>query len=125
MENTDRVNHPSYYTWLKELCGIEVIDITRHMNFNLGNVIKYVLRSGHKSEEGMSDEEKKIEDLKKAVFYLNDEINILENGILSYSGDDKCSLNAIKITKDGRMSVADDGTSISKCQIYNFRIQKK
>lgn len=77
----DRVNHPSHYTWLKELCGIEVIDITRHMNFNLGNVIKYVLRSGHKSEEGMSDEEKEIEDLKKAVFYLNDEINRLENGI--------------------------------------------
>ena len=80
-EKDNRVNHPSHYTWLKELCGIEVIDITRHMNFNLGNVIKYVLRSGHKSEEGMSDEEKEIEDLKKAVFYLNDEINRLENGI--------------------------------------------
>ena len=47
MENTDRVNHPSHYTWLKDLCGIEVIDITRHMNFNLGNVIKYTLRAGH------------------------------------------------------------------------------
>lgn len=75
----DRVNHPSHYTWLKKLCGIEVIDITRHMNFNLGNVIKYVLRSGHKSEEGMSNKQKRIEDLKKAVFYLNDEINRLEN----------------------------------------------
>ena len=74
-----RVNHPSHYTWLKKLCGIEVIDITRHMNFNLGNVVKYVLRSGHKSEEGMSDKQKRIEDLKKAVFYLNDEINRLEN----------------------------------------------
>ena len=49
------------------------------MNFNLGNVIKYVLRSGHKSEEGMSDKQKRIEDLKKAVFYLNDEINRIEN----------------------------------------------
>lgn len=77
----DRVNHPSHYTWLKKLCGIEVIDITRHMNFNLGNVIKYVLRSGHKSEEGMSDKQKRIEDLKKAVFYLNNEINRIENGI--------------------------------------------
>ena len=78
-KNSDRVNHPSHYTWLKKLCGIEVIDITRHMNFNLGNVIKYVLRSGHKSEEGMSDKQKRIEDLKKAVFYLNDEIDRLEN----------------------------------------------
>ena len=77
--SNDRVNHPSHYTWLKKLCGIEVIDITRHMNFNLGNVIKYVLRSGHKSEEGMSDKQKRIEDLKKAVFYLNNEINRIEN----------------------------------------------
>ena len=75
----DRVNHPSHYTWLKDLCGIEVIDITRHMNFNLGNVIKYVLRSGHKSEQGMSDKQKQIEDLKKARFYIDDEIRRLEN----------------------------------------------
>ena len=34
-KNSDRVNHPSHYTWLKDLCGIEVIDITRHMNFEL------------------------------------------------------------------------------------------
>lgn len=74
----NRVNHPSHYTWLKKLCSIEVIDITRHMNFNLGNVIKYVLRSGHKSEKGMSDKQKRIEDLKKAIFYLNDEIKRLE-----------------------------------------------
>ena len=31
----DKVNHPSHYTWLKDLCGIEVIDIIRHMDFNL------------------------------------------------------------------------------------------
>lgn len=75
----DNVNHPSHYTWLKDLCGIEVIDITRHMDFDLGNAIKYILRNGHKSEQGMSDKEKSIEDLKKAVFYLNDKIKMLEN----------------------------------------------
>ena len=74
----DRVNHPPHYTWLKDLCGIEVIDITRHMDFDLGNAIKYILRQGHKSEQGMSDKEKAIEDLKKAVFYLNDKIKMLE-----------------------------------------------
>ena len=73
-----RVEHPSHYTWLKDLCGIEVIDITRHMNFNLGNVIKYTLRAGHKSEEGLSDKQKHIEDLKKALFYIKDEIKRLE-----------------------------------------------
>lgn len=79
IEIEDKVHHPSHYTWLKEKCGIEVLDIARHLNFNLGNCIKYILRAGHKSEEGMSNKEKKIEDLKKAVFYLNDEIKLLEN----------------------------------------------
>lgn len=78
-EKEDRVNHPSHYTWLKELCGIEVIDITRHMNFNLGNCIKYLLRAGHKSEQGMNDKQKQIEDLKKARFYIDDEIKRLES----------------------------------------------
>ena len=78
----DRVNHPSHYTWLKDKCGIEVIDITRHMDFDLGNVIKYVLRAGHKSEEGISDINKQIEDLKKAEWYLNDKITQL--GLLKF-----------------------------------------
>ena len=73
-KENDNVNHPSHYTWLKEKCGIEVIDITRHMDFDLGNVIKYVLRAGHKSENGMSDIDKQIEDLKKAGWYLKDKI---------------------------------------------------
>lgn len=75
----DKVNHPSHYTWLKDKCGIEVIDIARHLNFNIGNVIKYVLRAGHKKEMGMTSKEKQIEDYKKAVFYLNDEIKRLQN----------------------------------------------
>lgn len=77
--SNDKVNHPSHYTWLKDLCGIEVIDITRHMDFNLGNSIKYILRSGHKKEEGYTDKQKTIEDLKKAIWYINDEIKMLEN----------------------------------------------
>ncbi len=76
---SDRVEHPSHYTWLKDKCGIEVIDITRHLNFNIGNIIKYCLRAGHKSEEGLSDKDKTIEDLKKAKFYIEDEIKRIEN----------------------------------------------
>ncbi len=72
---TERVQHPSYYGLP---CGIEVIDIARHMNFNLGNVLKYVLRAGAKAEEGMTIHEKRIEDLEKALFYLNDEIKRLK-----------------------------------------------
>lgn len=74
----DKVNHPSHYTWLKEKCGIEVIDITRWLDFDTGNAIKYLLRAGYKSEGGMTDKEKTIEDLKKAVWYINDKIKLLE-----------------------------------------------
>lgn len=72
MKNSN-VEHPSHYTWLKEKCGIEVLDITRHMDFDLGNAIKYILRAGKK------DPLKEIEDLQKAIFYINDKIKMLEN----------------------------------------------
>lgn len=74
----DKVSHPIHYTWLKDLCGVEVIDITRHMDFDLGNAIKYILRNGRKHEEGYEDIDKAIEDLQKAIWYINDEIRMLE-----------------------------------------------
>ena len=80
MQKEEKVNSPKHYTWLKDKCGIEVIDITRHMDFELGNATKYILRAGHKSEEGYTDKDKAIEDLKKAIWYINDKIKTLENG---------------------------------------------
>jgi len=79
MKTNNKVEHPSHYIWLKEKCGIEVIDITRNMDFDLGNAIKYILRAGRKHEDGYDDKSKTIEDLKKAIWYINDEINMLEN----------------------------------------------
>ena len=73
-QKTDNVNHPAHYTWLKELCGIEVIDITRHMNFNLGQVLKYILRLGHKEYNNFTYYEKILSDLHKAEYYLKKEI---------------------------------------------------
>jgi len=66
----DFVNHPAHYT--SDPSGIECIEITRHRNFNIGNAIKYLWRAGIK------DNQRHIEDLKKAIFYINDEINRLE-----------------------------------------------
>jgi len=63
----DPVNHPPHYT--NHPSGIECIEITRHMNFNLGNVVKYIWRSGLKGDEDIP-----IQDLEKAAWYLNDEI---------------------------------------------------
>lgn len=80
-KTNDRVNHPSHYTWLKEKCGIEVIDITRHMDFCSGNAVKYLLRAGYKSEDGYSDKQKEIEDLQKAIWYINDKINQLKKDV--------------------------------------------
>ena len=62
------INHPKYYN--KHPSGIECIDVVRHFNFNLGNVIKYVWRAGLKTENS-------IDDLQKAKWYLEDEINRL------------------------------------------------
>lgn len=77
--SADNVNHPSHYTWLKDKCGIEVIDIVRHMDFCLGNSIKYILRAGHKQDASLTNKQKEIEDLKKAVWYIEDRIKQLES----------------------------------------------
>lgn len=69
--SNDNVNHPPHYTNSNaecDACGhkIECIEITRYMSFNLGNAVKYIWRCDLKNDA--------IEDLRKAVFYLNDEI---------------------------------------------------
>lgn len=74
----DNINHPSHYTWLKEKCGIEVIDITRHLDFDTGNAIKYLLRAGRKEDAELSETQKTIEDLQKAIFYINDKIGLIK-----------------------------------------------
>jgi len=61
---SDPVNHPKHY--VSHPSGIECLTITRHMNFNLGNALKYIWRAGSKGNE--------IEDLEKAAFYIADEI---------------------------------------------------
>lgn len=71
-ESADNVNHPSHYAegWSN---GAEVIDITENLNFNLGNAVKYIARAGRK------DPSKLVEDLEKARWYLNREINRFDN----------------------------------------------
>ena len=71
-QKSDSVNHPSHYN--SHPSGIECIEIARHHNFNIGNTIKYLWRAGLKSEEGMEDADKQVEDLNKAIWYINDEI---------------------------------------------------
>ena len=84
-ENSDKpehdpVNHPSYYTQ----GGIETIDYieSHNLNFCRGNACKYISRAGDK------DPAKEIEDLQKAVWYLNHEISRLEKEAAGNGGDD-------------------------------------
>lgn len=78
-QEAEQVSHPSHYSWLKDLCGVEPLDICRHLDFNVGNAIKYLLRKD-KADGNKTKVEKRIEDLKKAKFYVEDEIKLLENG---------------------------------------------
>jgi len=68
----DPVNHPSHYTDGK----IEVIDFIedKNLGFHLGNAVKYISRAGKK------DPNKEIEDLEKAVWYVNRRIEFLKSG---------------------------------------------
>lgn len=64
MADHDAVHHPKHYT--SHPSGIECIEITRHMGFNLGNAVKYIWRADLKNDA--------LEDLKKAAWYIADEI---------------------------------------------------
>lgn len=67
VENSGSVSHPPHYVegWSN---GAEVIDLTEHLSFCSGNVVKYVCRAGRK------DPDKHVEDLEKARWYLDREI---------------------------------------------------
>ena len=70
---TEQVNHPRHYNARKD--GLECIDIIRHYTFNIGCAIKYLWRAGLKTEEGKPDREKEIEDLNKALWYIEDYVS--------------------------------------------------
>lgn len=64
---TDPINPPHYKS---HPSGVEAIDVVEHFTFNLGNAVKYIWRAGLKSPNP-------VEDLKKAAWYLNREIERL------------------------------------------------
>lgn len=80
MYKDEAVNHPKHYNG--HASGVECIDIIQHMNFCLGNAIKYIWRADLKGEA--------VEDLEKAIFYLKQEIE-RRNG----QGKEKRSREAI------------------------------
>jgi hypothetical protein len=73
----ERVNHPPHYN--ENPSGVECIDVVEHMNFNIGNAMKYLWRAGHKDSI--------IGDLEKARWYVEREIERVKKGIYGNSGD--------------------------------------
>jgi hypothetical protein len=65
---SDPVNHPEHYT--SHPSGVEAITVCEHFDFCVGNALKYIWR--HK------DKGRPIEDLKKARWYIDREIQRLE-----------------------------------------------
>lgn len=68
-EEADAVNHPPHY--VSHPSGIECIQITEHMGFNLGNAVKYIWRADLKGAA--------VEDLRKAAWYVEREIALRES----------------------------------------------
>ena len=73
----NNVDHPAHYN--SHPSGIECIEIVRHYPFNVGSAIKYLWRAGLKKDASMSDIEKEIEDLEKAVWFIVDRIEQLKS----------------------------------------------
>ena len=74
---TEKISSPNHYQGLNDLRVIDVID-RFNLNFSRGCAVKYVLRAGHKLEEGYTKEEKEIEDLEKAIWYITHEVNLIK-----------------------------------------------
>ncbi|MFA5132664.1 MAG: DUF3310 domain-containing protein [Candidatus Paceibacterota bacterium] len=69
MTKKEKVNHPPHYN--SHPSGVECITVVEHFNFNIGNAIKYLWRAGLKNNQ--------LEDLQKAAWYVNREIERLSN----------------------------------------------
>ena len=87
MEKPDNVNHPVWYN--SHPSGVECIDIARHHCFSIGNAIKYLWRAGLKEDTSLNGWEKEIEDLRKALWYINDRIRQLESEAVDNEAVDK------------------------------------
>lgn len=83
--NDRSVNHPPHYNQLPACCDkcgdvIECIEVVEQMNFNLGNAVKYIWRAGAKGD--------KVQDLQKAAWYIQREIERVNNERTAKTGED-------------------------------------
>lgn len=72
----EHVNHPPHYN--KHPNGIECIDVIRHYTCDIANAIKYLWRAGLKQDADKTAIDKELEDLSKALWYINDYIDMCD-----------------------------------------------
>lgn len=70
----EMVNHPSHYGGENNIYEVIKVIEAWDLDFHLGNTVKYISRAGKKNPE------KELEDLKKALWYLERKIKILDKG---------------------------------------------
>lgn len=103
----DKVINPSHYK--SHPSGIECIDVVEHMSFCLGNAIKYIWRAGQKDNI--------FKDLRKAIWYINQEIDRLKRLGYHEEGDPKTSLKKARAKRDKEETRQDDEKSRSYAEI--------
>lgn len=109
--SNDPVNHPSHYTQGKIECIDFITD--KKLNFCRGNAVKYIVRAG------LKDPSKEIEDLEKAVFYLNREIQDLKGIMKVFPNCPNC-VHGVPGIDGGLVCVnARDDADVHECQRRN------
>ena len=73
-EVKDNIN-PQHYK--QHPSGIECIAVAQHYDYSVGNAFKYLWRAGLKKDYSQEDKDKEIEDLKKAIWYIENKIKML------------------------------------------------
>lgn len=111
MAEADPIN-PSYYQGFSN--GAQVIDITEHLTSNGGQAVQYVARSTRLDGNNKGDI---VENLKKAVWFIEREVELLEKTTIS--GDfDSYTTEELDATEE---SVAPKNGGVADCPLTSFR----
>lgn len=92
----EQVNHPSHYC--QHPAGIECIAVIRHYACDIANAIKCLWNAGLKTEMGKGDAEKEIEDLRKALWYIDDYTENFRSMAMRTADQEHVAYNVKKVT---------------------------
>lgn len=114
----ESVNHPKHYN--SHPAGIECIDIIRHYTCDIANALKYLWRAGLKAELGKDDADKEIEDLKKALWYIED---YNDNFTTYYVAKEKRIKAIVREVTDHSIEEITHGYEPNVCEAMGYLLQ--